>query len=170
MDYNNPNDFWTHGYDPYKGMSDDERMKTGCLQMASYLVMIFIGLLLCALLGSCATTKYITVPEYHTDTLMINKTLHDSIFVHDSVSVFQKGDTVRIEKWHTKYVEKQVHDTTYISKTDTVPAPCPVEKEVPAELTWWQQTRIHLANILLYLLAICGVIWICKSYIKKFLP
>lgn len=136
-----------------------------------------LGLIVCLLItmcSSCTTTKYVTVPEYHTDTLMINKTLHDSIWVHDSVMVtqYQKGDTIYQEstKWHTKYVLKELHDTTYISKTDTVPAPYPVEKEVPAQLTWWQQTRIHLANILLYLLALCGIIWICKSYIKKFLP
>ena len=78
-----------------------------------------LGLIVCLLItmcSSCTTTKYITVPEYHTDTLMINKTLHDSIWVHDSVMVtqYQKGDTIYQEssKWHTKYVLKEVHDTT----------------------------------------------------------
>ncbi len=65
MEYNNPNDPWM--YDPYKGLNDDERMKAGCLQLASYLVMIFIGLLLCALLGSCTTTKYVPVTQQHTE-------------------------------------------------------------------------------------------------------
>ena len=47
----------------------------------------------------------------------------------------EKGDTVRIEKWHTKYVEKQVHDTVYQSKRDSIPYPVEVIKEVPRPLT-----------------------------------
>ena len=74
---------------------------------------------------------------------------------------------MKIEKWHTKYVEKQVHDTLYIAKTDSVPAPYPVIKEVPAELSWWQQTRLHIANILLWAFLIVGIVWIIK---KKLLP
>lgn len=171
IDYNDPNDLWRHnGYDPYKGMSDDERMKAGCLQLASYIVMILFGLLLCALLGSCKSVEYVPVIEHHTDTLIQTKIVKDSVYLKDSTHVSEKNDTVKIEHWHTEFLKKEVHDTLYISKTDSVPAPYPVEKEVPAELTWWQQTRIHLANILLYLLALCGIIWICKNYIKKFLP
>jgi hypothetical protein len=49
MDYNNPNDFWTHGYDPYKGLSDDDRVKAGCLQLFIFVVMLLILLALCAL-------------------------------------------------------------------------------------------------------------------------
>jgi hypothetical protein len=37
---------------------------------------------------------------------------------------------------------------------DSIPVPYPVEKQVPAPLTWWQQARLHLANIVLYLLLI----------------
>ena len=43
-------------------------------------------------------------------------------------------------------------------------------KEVPAKLSWWQQTRIHLANILLWALAIWLFVkfgWpLVKKYIK----
>ena len=167
MDYNNPNDPWMNtGYDPYKGMNDEERENAGCFQVIIYIVAILLGLLICALFSSCTTTQYIPVIEHHTDTLIQTKVQHDSIYINDSTVITEKGDTVKIEKWHTKYVEKQVHDTLYIAKNDTVPQPYPVIKEVPAELTWWQQTRIHLANILLWLLLICGVCWIIK---KKFL-
>jgi hypothetical protein len=34
-------------------------------------------------------------------------------------------------------------------------------------LTWWQQTRIHLANILLWLLLIAAVIYGLKWYMKN---
>jgi hypothetical protein len=62
-----------------------------------------------------------------------------------------------------------VHDTTYISKTDTIPKPYPVEKEVPADLTWWQQARLHMVNGILLLLAIWVVIWLLRKKIVSFL-
>lgn len=167
-DYTNPNDLWMQtGYDPYKGRTNKERMKAGCLQVVVFILMIVLGLALCALLGSCTTTKYVEVPVVHNDTTIITKHQRDSIWMHDSIMVSEKGDTVRIEKWHTKYIEKLVHDTLYQSKRDSIPYPVEVTKEVPAKLTWWQQTRIHLANILLYLLLIVGIIYIGKKYIQR---
>lgn len=168
MDYTNPNDFWTHpDCDPYKGMSDDERMKAGCLQALFYLVAVGIAFAVCALFGSCTTTKYVPVIEHHTDTLIQTNIQRDSIYVHDSISVTQKGDTISIDRWHTKYIEKQVHDTTYISKTDTIPLPYPVEKEVPAELTWWQQTRLHIADIVLWMLLLLAVVYALRRLSRK---
>lgn len=167
VDYSNPNEPWFNtGYDPYKGLDEKERIKVGCLQGASLIVLIIMGLLLCALFTGCTTTKYIQVPVVHTDTTVITKHQRDSIWMHDSIIVSEKGDTVRIEKWHTKYVTKEVHDTLYQAKTDSVPYPVEVIKEVPAELTWWQQTRLHLANILLFALLLGVIIWIGKRHIK----
>ena len=166
MDYNNPNEPWLHnGYDPFKGMSDDERAKAGCLQGLAFIGMIVLGLLLCALLGSCTTTKYVEVPVVHNDTTIITKHQRDSIWVRDSVMVSEKGDTVRIEKWHTKYVEKQVHDTTYIAKVDTIREVFTNEVEKP--LTWWQQTKMHIGAIALYLLALLAIIWVAKRHLGK---
>lgn len=166
MDFTNPNDFWTHpDYDQYKGMSDDERMKAGCLQLASYIVMILFGLLLCALLGSCKSVEYVPVIEHRIDTVIQNTVRHDSIMVKDSIYVQQNGDTVRIEKWHMKYVEREVHDTVYISKTDSVPAPYPVEviKEVPAELSWWQQLKMRAGGASILLCLMGFLIWIWRK-------
>jgi hypothetical protein len=166
MDYNNPNEPWLQtGYDPFKGMSDDERAKAGCLQALAYIGMIVLGLLLCALLGSCTTTKYVEVPVVHNDTTIITKHQRDSIWVRDSVMVSEKGDTIRIEKWHTKYVEKQVHDTTYIAKVDTIREVFTNEVEKP--LTWWQQTKMHIGVIALYLLALLAIIWVAKRHLGK---
>lgn len=167
-DYTNPNDPWMQtGYDPYKGLSEDERMKAGCLQAVVFVLMIVLGLALCALLGSCTTTKYIQVPVVHNDTTIVTKHQRDSIWMHDSIMVSEKGDTVRIEKWHTKYIEKQVHDTLYQSKVDSVPYPVEVIKEVPAKLTWWQQTRLHLFNIIGIALAVIVVFYIGKWHITR---
>lgn len=172
IDYNNPNDMWRHnGYDPYKGLSDKERMKAGCFQGVAFFVLLMIGLAMCALFGSCTTTKYVPVPEYHTDTVRIVQHQHDSIYLSDSIYVndFVRDDTVykTIERWRTKYIERTTHDTLYQSKVDSIPYPVKVIKELPAKLTWWQQTRLHLANILLYLLLIVGIIYVGKKHLGK---
>ena len=130
-----------------------ERMmlsNSGCGPLALAAVVVVVVLALCG----CKSVEYVAVPQQHTDTLIITKHQRDSIFLKDSTHVSEKGDTVRIEHWRTQFVKKEVHDTTYIASHDTIPAPYPVEvvKEVPAELSWWQQTRLHLANIVLWLL------------------
>ena len=171
MDYNNPNAPWFNtGYDPYKGLNDEERLKAGCFQMVAFIVMLIVGLLLCAMLSGCTTTKYVTVPEYHTDTLIVTQHQRDSIHVHDSIHVTERGDTVRIETWHTKYVECEVHDTLYQSKTDSIPYPVPVIQEVPAQLTWWQQARMHVGGIVIYGILIILIIYIFKLYRKYAKP
>ena len=128
---------------------------------------IIVLLALCALIAGCTTTKYVPIEHHTIDTLRITKYQCDSIYVHDSTFVKVDGDTVLIERWHTRWRDRWQHDTLYKSKTDSIPYPVEVVKEVPAELTWWQQARIHLANILLYLLLIAGIIWIGKKHIKQ---
>lgn len=117
------------------------------------MVMIIILLVLLMLTG-CTTTKYITVPEYHTDTLMVTKQQRDSIWLHDSIRVTEKGDTVRIEKWHTKYVEKQVHDTVYQSKRDSIPYPVEVIKEVQRPLAKTQIAMMVIGFICTFLVVV----------------
>ena len=166
MDFTNPNDFWTHpDCDPYKGMSDDERMKAGCLQLASYIVMILFGLLLCALFGSCKSVEYVPVIEHHTDTLIQTKIVKDSVYLKDSTHVIEKNDTVKIEHWHTEFLKKEVHDTVYISKTDSVPAPYPVEviKEVPAELSMWELLKMKAGGIAILLCIFAFLFWIWRA-------
>ena len=175
IDYNNPNEMWKHnGYDPYKGMSDNERMKAGCLQLLIMVGAFIVALLICALFGSCTTTKYVPVPEYHTDTVRIVQHQRDSIYLSDSIYVsdFVRDDTIykSIERWRTKYIERMSHDTLYQSKRDSITYPVEVIKEVPAKLTPWQQFRISLANILMYLAVIVAVIYIGRRHLKKYLP
>ena len=164
MYYNNPNDPWLR-HDDYqdKNMTEQEQVNRGCMQAVVYFIAFIIGILICSLFSSCKSVEYVPVIEYHTDTLIQTKVQHDSIYINDSTVITEKGDTVRIEKWHTKYVEKQVHDTLYISKTDSVPVPYPVTEYVEKQLTWWQQARLHLANVVLYLLLIIAGIWLVKK-------
>ena len=145
---------------------DDTRLLVtgGCL---SHVIIFIVGFVLAVILfSSCTTTEYVTVPEVHTDTLMVTQHSRDSIYVHDSIWVnqWQAGDTIYRErtKWMTKYVERLSHDTIYKSKTDSVPQPYPVIKEVPATLTWWQRVRLHVGDIALALLAITILLMVAK--------
>ena len=165
MNYTNPDEFWRHNdYDPYRGLSDEERMKAGCLQLAGIVGAIIVALLICALFGSCTTTQYVPVPEYHTDTVRISHNTRDSIYVHDSTYIKEAGDTVRIERWHTKYIEKQVHDTIYQSRTDSVPKPYPFVKVVERELTTNQKGLMTLGALAL----MAFIVWIIFK-LKRFL-
>ena len=137
---------------------------TGCF---SYIIGILVGLMAAVLLAGCTATKYVTVPEVHHDTVRVTQQQRDSIYLHDSIYVqtLTRGDTVYLttDRWHTQYRDRWSHDTLYQSRTDTIPKPYPVEVKVPAELTWWQQTRLHLANILLWTIAIAGIVWIVRK-------
>lgn len=131
---------------------------------------LFIALLIVGWLTSCTTTRVVTVEKVKTDTTYITKQQRDSIWLHDSIHVMERGDTISIERWHTKYIEREIHDTLYRAKTDSIPVPYEVIKEVPAELSWWQTARIHLANILLYAILIFGIIKLGKWHLSKLKP
>lgn len=138
----------------------------GCGSMVLAAVVVMVVLTLCG----CKSVEYVAVTQEHTDTLWQSHSLRDSIYVHDSTYVFERGDTVMVEKWHTKYKLKEVHDTTYVATHDTIPAPYPVEvvKEVPADISWWQQTRMHIGGVVLWLIGIVAVVWLIKKYGKRF--
>ena len=120
-------------------------------------------ILVAVLLVGCKTKeRVVTVETVRTDTTYITKHQRDSVWLHDSIHVTEKGDTIRIERWHTKYVEKATHDTLYQHKTDSVPVPYPVEKLVERELSWWQQTRMHLGEALLALAGIAVVVFVIR--------
>ena len=59
-------------------------------------------------------------------------------------------------------MEKATHDTLYQATHDTIPQPYPVEKLVERELTWWQQTRMHLGEALLALAGIAVVVFVIR--------
>ena len=114
---------------------------------------LFAMVLLLFLLTSCKQVEYVTVEKVRTDTTYVTKWQKDSVWLHDSVYVKEtsSGDTVflNIEKWHTRYVTKEIHDTLYKARVDSIPVPYEVVKEVAAELSWWQKLRLWLGNITL---------------------
>jgi hypothetical protein len=179
----NYNPYNPYGYEPEipestdEDMSDEERLnlliKRAVVRFLTLIVGMALMLAMCAMFGSCTTTKYVPVPEYHTDTLRQVTVRHDSVMVRDSIHVSEKGDTVRIERWHTQWRDRWHTDTIYQSKRDSISYPVEVTKEVPAELTWWQQTRIHIGGIVFWLLLFVACWYIgglIRKVKKKYLP
>ena len=174
------------GYDPYKGLSDDERMKAGCLQLVGMVGAIILALLICALFGSCTTTRYVPVTEthtehhWHTDTVKERDSTHTEretvIREVDSAAMARYGIQMQANQraWLVlqKEMENRLRELEHRSAQrdtvhDSIPYPVEVTKEVPAPLTWWQQTRLHMANIMLYLLAIVAIIYAGKKYLRR---
>ena len=116
------------------------------------------------MLTSCSP-KVIYVPEVHTDSIYITKHQKDSVWLHDSILVTEKGDTIRVEKWHTKYIERQVHDTCFVTKTDSVAVPYPVKEK----LTIKDKFHIYLQcmGIVLGILLVFIVIWLVTKWRHK---
>ena len=120
-------------------------------------MIVAVGLLLTA----CSSTKVVTVDRVRTDTVKTVRNVRDSIYMHDSIRISEKGDTVTIERWHTRYRDRLLLDTIYQSRTDSVPVPYPVEKLVERQLSWWQRTQMYAGDVLLLLLlggAVYGVL------------
>jgi hypothetical protein len=126
--------------------------------------MLFAVVMLAMMMCSCKTIEYVPIVEHetHHDSIYFTQIQRDSIWQHDSILIKQKGDTVRIEKWHTKYIEKQVHDTTYVAKVDSVPVPYEVKVEVPAKLSKTQKGLMTLGIMTLMAGVIFGAFWLKK--------
>ena len=136
--------------------------KKGCIGVLVWMLLIFIcGIILIAF-GSCRSIKYVPIETIKHDSIYITQHQKDSIYIHDSIYQKEKGDTVLIEKWHTKYIEKQVRDTLIQIERDTIPQPYPYEVEVPAQLSWWQKTRMHIGEISLVVLLVLLGFWIVR--------
>lgn len=122
----------------------------------------FLLVLIAWLLMGCKSVQYVPVKEVVHDSIYFSQLMRDSIWMHDSVLVREKGDTVRIEKWHTKYIEKQVRDTVYQSKTDSIPVPYPVTKYVEKPLGWFEKLLMWTGILALMAIVIIVARWLSK--------
>ena len=112
---------------------------------------VFLVFVFC--ISSCKT-KYVSVPEYHTEyiTKTDSFTQRDSIFLKDSIYMWMKGDTIYKEKFSVIYKDRwrdrYLCDT--VIKTDSVRVPYPVEKK----LSKWQQIKLDIGEWVIVALAL----------------
>lgn len=130
-------------------------MEQAMIRVARLLAAFLVGCVLCGLmtlLTGCRSVRYVSVPEYHTEYKVRTDSFikRDSVWVHDSVSVWMKGDTVFKEKLKKVYNEHYIYTnkTDTVMKTDSVRVPFPVEKK----LGRWEQIKVD------YFLPICCVL------------
>ena len=122
------------------------------------LVFIVIAILL---FSACKTiTKTIEVPvEIPVEVVKkeyIHDTKIDSVYIRDSIDRWQKGDTLYITKWHTKF--KYINKVDTIVKTDSIPKIVPVVKKVEVNhIYWWQKSLMYIGIlVVIILLSIIG--------------
>ena len=160
--FGNPNDNWRKRQNYY------ERRKQESGEVIKQIVKTLLVCLAFALLGwllsGCTTTKYVPVIEHTTDTLVQRVVERDSIHVHDSIRVSEKGDTVTIERWHTQYRDRWHHDSIYIAKHDTIPQPYPVTEYVERKRTIFEWMLIIVGIAALF----GGILWLANK-VKKYL-
>nr|DAI05440.1 MAG TPA: Prokaryotic membrane lipoprotein lipid attachment site [Crassvirales sp.] len=121
--------------------------------------LVFIMLAILMLSACKTTTKIVEVPIEVVKKEYIHDTKIDSVYIRDSVDRWQKGDTLYITKWHTKF--KYINKVDTIVKIDSIPKIVPVVKEVEVNhIYWWQKTLMWVGGILL--------IYIIISLIHKF--
>ena len=119
-------------------------------------IMVLAGLAL----GSCKT-KYVSVPEIHTEyiTRVDTTVIMDSVYQRDSVYVERKGDTLYVSKtlyrdmYHNIYKVKK--DT--IVKRDSVNVAYPVEKEMSRSERLFVAMGKFFAALVIALLFVIGV-------------
>ena len=133
--------------------------------MKRFTLFFFVMVVVLCCISSCTTTRYVPVVEYHTDTLIQKMTQRDSIYLHDSTIVREKGDTVLVERWHTRYRDREVHDTVYQMRIDSVPAPYPVVEHVERKMS-----AIDKFLIATGILSIISVLIFAAYKLRRFLP
>lgn len=105
-------------------------------------------LLFLAILAATSCTRHVYVPVETTksDTVYLNRVRLDSIYMRDSVFIEKSGDTIREFQYKYIYRFKDRIDTLYISKTDSIQVPYPVEvvKYKTPQWCWWTLGGIFL--------------------------
>ena len=111
------------------------------------LVICSISMLILSMFCRCTTTKYVPITEYRdrvvvkTDSFL--KT--DSVYVHDSVSVYIRGDTVLKYKYHIQYKDRCI----VRNKSDTliVRDSIPYKVEVNKQLSKTDRAFLNIGKI-----------------------
>ncbi|WP_394901525.1 hypothetical protein [Bacteroides xylanisolvens] len=123
--------------------------------------LLYIILLTLAIsLTSCRSIKYVPVETVKTEYKTRDSIRFDSIYEHDSIFLFVKGDTVYKEKYRYKYRYLTINKTDTVMLTDSVQIPYPVEKQ----LTRWQQMKIELGGWAVGVIVILSIVLMLKLF------
>jgi hypothetical protein len=120
---------------------------------------IGIIILLCVcMLVSCRSPKYVPIERVQKE--YIDRFLRDSIYIHDSIHVEKRGDTLTIYK--DKYLYRNIFLRDTLRLTDSIPYPVTEYRDVVKEVNkkdLIDETLILLGKLFLAL----SVLWIVKK-------
>ena len=181
MYYNNPNDYWMFNRDLFKGLSEKESMKAACLQCVVFIVMLLLGLGLCALMGSCKSVEYVAVPQQRTEHHWHTDSVHqtDSVIMERETVVMQldseamavygiqmksaeRAWLVRTAEMERQIARMQAMSATRDTVRDTVTVVIPAG-EPQETLTWWEKMRMYVGEVVLAV----AVVWLIVRIRKR---
>lgn len=115
-------------------------------------------LLLLLILGSCRS-RHLPISENNTaDSLRAISVRSDSIVVHDSIYIVERGDTVFHYKYKYIYRDRVLHDTLHHHRCDTITQFVEVEKQ----LTFWQQKKMEIGSLVMWIAPFIAAIMLVK--------
>ena len=132
-------------------------------KITSVVIAIAVAMLILSMFCRCTTAKYVPVTEYrdrvvvNTDSLL--KT--DSVYVHDSVSVYIRGDTVFKDKYHLQYKDRYI----VRNKSDTLIVRDSIPYKVVVDKTLSKTDKAFLnigkiASVCLFIGILAFFVWI----------
>lgn len=123
-------------------------------------------LLIVFISGGCKTIEYVEIPKVSHDTINIYNTRVDSIRFYDSISIKGKNDTIFVEKFRYRDRYHKIHDSIYLSRTDTLTK---VEvREIEKKLTKMESLYLGIGRWLWWIL-IAVALYFAWRIIRRFL-
>lgn len=126
-----------------------------------------IAILAAFMMAGCRTTREVYVPmhqetvSHQRDTLV----MRDSVYVHDSIMVSLRGDTVTVEKFNILYRDRwrdRVRIDSFIQH-DTIT----MVREVEKPPSRWQQAKMQLGSIFLWMLLASAAFFVIRFMYKR---
>lgn len=165
----------------------EENPQDGCLSIVAMTIAFIIALLMCVLMGSCKSIKYVPVETVKHDSIYINK--HDTVSitnvvkekeyikVKDSTNVVvdETGKVLQREIWHNQIIIKEKSDSLnyYKALTDSLYALKQKVQEIPIEverpLSKWEQRYMTMGKVSVGVyvgLLLAFILWLI-NWIKK---
>lgn len=133
-------------------------------KITKVVITIAVAMLFLSMFCRCTTTKYVPVTEYRDRvvTKMDSFLKTDSVYVHDSISVYIRGDTVFKDKYQLRYKDRYIvrnkSDTLIVR--DSIPYKVETEKQLSkTDRAFLKIGKIASVCIFVGLLALLGWIY-----------
>lgn len=127
------------------------------------IILLFLVLVLC--LGCRTKVQTLEVEHIKTEYQDRLRLVRDSIYLHDSVYIAQRGDTIYHDRWRTRYKEVTRLDTAYIERRDSIRYPVIVEVEKPRH--WLFNLEINFYRLVALLFSIYALWHTIRTYLWR---